>query len=128
MVLSVEQYNVESFGEVFGIRKRSIRRGVYTNCVCKIEILKLDFASMAWENVKSLDDHVFFIRYHTQLSCRESDLGFSKGCMYYKDQEMSLYIYGVEGQSILLSLPCLDLPTLWFQPECNPMVFLNINT
>ncbi|KAI3964097.1 hypothetical protein MKW92_035895 [Papaver armeniacum] len=112
------QYFVESFGEVFRIRKWSIPRGIYSNCICDIEIWKLDFASMAWENLKSLDDHVFFISYHTQLSCLASDLGFLKGCMYYtQEEEMSLYKYDLEEQSIVLSLPCPDLPTPWFQPE-----------
>ncbi|XP_026440331.1 uncharacterized protein LOC113339246 [Papaver somniferum] len=72
MLRTVEQYCLESFGEVFRIRKWSIRR----------------------------------------------DLGFSKGCMYFtQDEEMSLYKYDLEDQSILLSLPCPDLPTPWFQPE-----------
>ncbi|KAI3881153.1 hypothetical protein MKW92_039284, partial [Papaver armeniacum] len=118
LVRTWEEYYVESFGEVFRIMKWSIPRGIYSNCVPRIQIWKLDFVAMAWESVKSLDDHVFFISYHTQLSCLASDLGFSKGCMYYtQDEEMSLYKYDLEDRSILLSLPCPDLPTPWFQPE-----------
>ncbi|KAI3838221.1 hypothetical protein MKW92_028068 [Papaver armeniacum] len=111
-------YFVESFGEVFRIRNWFIRRGIYSNSVRSIEILKLNFTSMAWETVKSFDDHVFFISYKTQLSCLSSDLGFSKGCMYYTQaEEMSLYRYDLEDDSNLLSVPCPDLPTPWFQPE-----------
>ncbi|KAI3838222.1 hypothetical protein MKW92_028069, partial [Papaver armeniacum] len=118
LVLTSEEYFVESFGEVFKIVKWSIRRGKYSNCVPRIQVWKLDFAAMAWENVKSLDDHVLCISNHTQLSCLASDLGFSKGCMYYtQDEEMSLYKYDLEDRSILLSLPCPDLPKPWFQPE-----------
>ncbi|KAI3975182.1 hypothetical protein MKX01_020583 [Papaver californicum] len=117
MLRNFGQYYVESFGEVFRIQKWSIHRGDSTNC-CEIETLKLDFASMAWENVKSLDDRIFFIGHNTQLSCWASDLGFSKGCMYYTQHEdTSLYKYDMEDHSILLSLPCPDLPTPWFQPE-----------
>ncbi|KAI3964096.1 hypothetical protein MKW92_035894, partial [Papaver armeniacum] len=118
MVRTREEYFVESFGEVYIIEKWSIPRGIYSNCVPVIQIWKLDFASVSWKNVKSLDDHAFFISYHTQLSCLASDLGFSKGCMYYtQDEEMSLYKYDLEDRSILLSFPCPHLPTPWFQPE-----------
>ncbi|KAI3838219.1 hypothetical protein MKW92_028066 [Papaver armeniacum] len=111
-------YFLESFGEVFRIRYSFIRRGIYLNNVRSIEILKLDFSSMAWENVKSLEDHVFFMSYGTQLSCLASDLGFSEGCLYYtQKEEMSLYKYDLEDQSILLSVPCPDLPTPWFRPD-----------
>ncbi|KAI3964099.1 hypothetical protein MKW92_035897, partial [Papaver armeniacum] len=118
MLCSFMEYYVESFGEVFRIHTWFIRRGIYSNGIRKIEILKLDVATMAWETVTSLGDRVFFISYDTQLSCLASDLGFPKGCMYFtQDQEMSLYKYDLEEESILLSVPCPDLPTPWFQPE-----------
>ncbi|MCL7048536.1 hypothetical protein MKW94_028139, partial [Papaver nudicaule] len=112
-------YFVESFGEVFRIDICSVSRGIYDHhYTCQINIIKLDFSSMAWVDVKCLDDHVFFVGLYTQLSCLASDLGFSKGCVYYtQDEEMSLYKYDLEDQSISLSLPCPDLPTPWFLPR-----------
>ncbi|KAI3874176.1 hypothetical protein MKW98_010511 [Papaver atlanticum] len=110
-----KQYFVESFGEVFLIYISSISRGIYQNYVSQIVVSKLDFSSMAWVDVKSLDDHVFFLSRRTQLFCLASDLGFSKGCVYYTlHGEMSLYRYDLEDQSISLSLPCPDLRTPWF--------------
>ncbi|KAI3855337.1 hypothetical protein MKW92_026095, partial [Papaver armeniacum] len=114
---SFNLYYVESFGDVFRIFISSIGRGIYQS-VCEIGIVKLDFSSMAWVGVKSLDDHVLFLSRCTRLSCLASGLGYSKGCMYYTQfDEMSLYKYDLEDQSISLSLPCPDLPTPWFLPH-----------
>ncbi|KAI3937199.1 hypothetical protein MKW92_053150, partial [Papaver armeniacum] len=115
---SFEAYWMESFGEIFRICKSCISRGIFRSCVTSIVVSKLNFSSMAWEEVKSLDDYVFFLSYNTQLSCLASDLGLSKGCVYFTQRgEMSLYKYQVEDDSILLSLPCLDLPAPWYTPE-----------
>ncbi|XP_026425250.1 uncharacterized protein LOC113321580 [Papaver somniferum] len=111
-------YYVESFGEVFQIRRLCFPRGIYENCVTSIDVWKLDFSSMTWEEVESMDDCVFFVSNNTQLSCLASDLGYSKGFVYYtRDEEMSLYKYDLEDDSILLSFPCPDLPRPWCTPE-----------
>lgn len=116
----VQQYWVESFGFVYRVERCYIPRGAYQNCVTRIIISKLDldFSTMAWEEVNSLDDYVFFLGNRTQLSCLASELGFSKGCVYYtQDWEMCLYRYDLEDGSILLSLPCPELPMPWDTPE-----------
>ncbi|XP_026432656.1 F-box/kelch-repeat protein At1g57790-like isoform X2 [Papaver somniferum] len=78
----------------------------------------MDFDSMTWEQVESMDDYVFFLSDNTQLSCLASDLGLSKGYVYYtQDEEMSMYKYDLEDESILLSLPCPNLPAPWYMPE-----------
>ncbi|KAI3840333.1 hypothetical protein MKW92_008809, partial [Papaver armeniacum] len=111
-------YYVESYGDVFQIRRRWFPRGIYENCVTSIHVWKLDFVSMTWEEVKSMDDYAFFLSSNTQLSCLASDLGLSKGFVYYtRDEQMSLYRYDLEDDSILLSLPCPDLPRPWYSPE-----------
>ncbi|KAI3960968.1 hypothetical protein MKW92_008889, partial [Papaver armeniacum] len=109
---------VESFGEVFQIHRKFFARGIYESCVTSIYVWKLDFSSMTWEEVKSMDDYVFFLSNSTRLSCLASDLGLSKGCLYFtQTDEMSLYKYDLEDNSILLSLPCPDLPTPWYSPK-----------
>ncbi|KAI3921584.1 hypothetical protein MKW92_031204, partial [Papaver armeniacum] len=111
-------YHVESFGEVFQILRKFFSRGIYENCVTSIYVWKLNFSSMTWEEVKSMDDHVFFLGCNTKLSCLASDLGLLKGCLYFTQaEEMSLYKYDLEDDSILLSLPCPELPCPWYSPK-----------
>lgn len=113
-------YYMESFGEVFRIDRYFIERGDYAHSITKIIVSKLDFSSLTWEEVKILKDYVFFISYFsdTQLSCLASDLGLSKGCVYFTLKcDLSLYKYDLEDESILLSLPCLDIPTPWMSPR-----------
>ncbi|KAI3977024.1 hypothetical protein MKX01_008882, partial [Papaver californicum] len=97
---NVEQSWMESFGEIFRIERYYISRGVYQNYSTQIIISKLDFSSMAWEEIKSLDDYVFFLSEFQQLSCLASDLGFSKGY-----------------NCILLSVPCPDITSPWLAAE-----------
>ncbi|KAI3987775.1 hypothetical protein MKX01_028509 [Papaver californicum] len=88
---------MESFGEVFMIDRYYIPMGAY-GFLTNIDIAKLDFSSMAWEEVKSLDDY----------------LGLPKGCVYFtRDGEISLYLNDLEDKSVLHCLPCLDLPIPW---------------
>ncbi|XP_026380778.1 uncharacterized protein LOC113275489 [Papaver somniferum] len=115
---NVEQSWMESFGEFFRIEKYYIPRGVYQNCSTQIIISKLDFSSMAWEEIKSLDGYVFFPSDFQKLSCLASELGFSKGCVYYaQDKEMGLYRYTLEDNSILLTVPCPDIKSPWIAAE-----------
>ncbi|XP_026432841.1 uncharacterized protein LOC113330201 isoform X2 [Papaver somniferum] len=110
--------HVESFGEVFQIFRNYFPRGIYENCVTGIYVWKLDFSSMTWEEMKSMDDRIFFLGGHTQLSCLASDLGLAKGCVYFTQaKEMSLYKYDLEDDSILLSFPCPNLPAPWYPPK-----------
>ncbi|KAI3894453.1 hypothetical protein MKW92_017641, partial [Papaver armeniacum] len=113
-------YYMESFGEVFRIDRYLIQRGDYAHFITRIIVSKLDFSSLTWEEMKILKDHVFFISYFhdTLLSCLASDLGLSKGCVYFTLKcDLSLYKYDLEDESILLSLLCLDIPTPWMSPR-----------
>ncbi|KAI3859512.1 hypothetical protein MKW98_027109 [Papaver atlanticum] len=105
------------FGEVFRIDRFYIPRGDYKS-LTNIVISKLDFASMAWEEVNSLNDYVFFLSKDSQLCCLASELGLPKGCVYFTQLgEISLYKYDLEDKSVLLCLPCPDLPTPWSSSE-----------
>ncbi|RZC91101.1 hypothetical protein C5167_028931 [Papaver somniferum] len=113
-----ETYYVESFDEIFRIERIFLTRGVYEYYVTNMVIAKLDFSSMSWVEVKSLDDHVLFLSHSSALCCSTKELGFSRGCVYFTQiEEMSLYKYDLENKSIMLSLPCPDLPKPWFPPE-----------
>ncbi|KAI3877676.1 hypothetical protein MKW98_020157 [Papaver atlanticum] len=103
---------------IFKIDKVFIGRGVYEYCVTNMVISKLDFDSMAWVEVKNLDDHVFFLNRTTRLCCSAKELGFPRGYVYFtQPDEMSFYKYDLEDKSIMLSLPCPDLPNPWFSPN-----------
>ncbi|KAI3849668.1 hypothetical protein MKW98_026582 [Papaver atlanticum] len=113
-----ETYYVESFDEIFKIARVFVTRGVYEYYVTNMVIAKLDFSSMSWVEVKSLDDHVLFLSHSSALCCSTKELGFRRGCVYFtQNEEMSLYKYDLEDKSIMLSLPCPDLPEPWFPPE-----------
>ncbi|KAI3917498.1 hypothetical protein MKW92_003160, partial [Papaver armeniacum] len=111
-------YYVESFDEIFMIDKYFITRGVYQYSVTNMMVSKLDFSSMSWVEVTSLDDHVLFLHQTTRLSCSAKELGFTRGYVYFtQPHEMSLYKYDLEDKSVMLSLPCPDLPKPWFSPN-----------
>ncbi|KAI3830592.1 hypothetical protein MKW92_030573, partial [Papaver armeniacum] len=75
----------------------------------------MNLSLLALEEVKSLGDHVFFLGKNSILSCSAAELGFTKGCLYFTQQnELSLYKYEVDDKSLLLSLPCPDVPSPWF--------------
>ncbi|KAI3847103.1 hypothetical protein MKW92_026165 [Papaver armeniacum] len=116
----LQSYYMESFGEVFRIERYFIGRGDYAHSVTQIIISKLDFDSLTWEEVKILNDHVFFIDYYnyTRLSCLATELGLSRGYVYFTlKYDLSLYKYDQEDESILLSIPCPDIPTPWLAPK-----------
>ncbi|KAI3932774.1 hypothetical protein MKW92_020830, partial [Papaver armeniacum] len=116
----LQSYYMESFGEVFRIERYYIQRGDYAHSVTQIIISKLDFDSLTWEEVKILNNHVFFIDYynHTRLSCLATELGLSRGSVYFTlKYDLSLYKYDQEDESILLSIPCPDIPTPWLAPK-----------
>ncbi|KAI3901797.1 hypothetical protein MKW98_013912 [Papaver atlanticum] len=118
LAYSCQSVVMESFGEVFKIDRYHIPRGVYQNFLTSIDIAKLDFSSMAWEEVNSLDDYVFFLGDNNQLSCLASELGLPRGCVYFtQDGEISLYRYDLEDKSVSQCLPCPDIPTPWSSPE-----------
>ncbi|XP_026412744.1 uncharacterized protein LOC113308499 isoform X2 [Papaver somniferum] len=112
-----ETYYVESFDEIFRITRVILPRGVY-EYVTNMVIAKLDFSSMSWVEMKSLDDHVLFLSHSSALCCLTKELGFRRGCVYYTQlEEMSFYKYDLEDKSILLSLPCPNLPQPWLSAE-----------
>ncbi|XP_026450460.1 uncharacterized protein LOC113350527 isoform X2 [Papaver somniferum] len=112
------RYYVETSDEIFMIDKCFITRGVYQYCVTIMIILKLDFSTMSWVEVTSLDDHVLFISRTTRLSCSARGLGFTQGCVYFtQPNEMCFYKYALEDKSVMLSLPCPELPKPWFPPN-----------
>ncbi|KAI3949021.1 hypothetical protein MKW98_021627 [Papaver atlanticum] len=119
LVCKHHTYYMESFGEIFRINRYYIQRGCYEHFVTKIVVSKLDFDSLTWEEVKILNDYVFFIGYRdTRLSCLASDLGLTKGCVYFTLKcDLSLYMYDLEDESISLSLPCPDTPAPWLSPR-----------
>ncbi|XP_026413648.1 F-box/kelch-repeat protein At1g57790-like isoform X2 [Papaver somniferum] len=113
----METYYVESFDEIFRIKKVILTRGVY-DYVTNMVTAKLDFSSMFWVDVKRLDDHVLFLSQSAALCCLTKELGFTQGCVYFTQlEEMSFYKYDLEGKSIMLSVPCPDLPQPWLSPE-----------
>ncbi|KAI3934162.1 hypothetical protein MKW92_043154 [Papaver armeniacum] len=111
---------------------------VYLNCsprgyrkVASAYIFKLDFSSMTWVLLKSLDDHVLFLCTNKETldlysrkcystssaSCSAADMGLERGCLFYtipKDQ--TLYIFEPEDNGTTNIVPCLKLPTPWFLP------------
>ncbi|KAI3949250.1 hypothetical protein MKW92_030571 [Papaver armeniacum] len=105
---------VRSCGETFKIQIYGNPRGVYMQ-VFSINIWKMNLSLLTLEEVKSMGDHVFFLGKNNVLSCSAAELGFTKGCLYFTlPDEMSLYIYEIEDNSMLLSLPCPDVPSPWF--------------
>ncbi|XP_026450464.1 uncharacterized protein LOC113350531 isoform X2 [Papaver somniferum] len=111
-------YYVVSCDEIFRINKIFITRGVYQYCVTNMMVSKLDLSSLSWVEVTSLDDRVFFISNTTKLCCSAKELGFTRGCVYFtQPDEMSFYMYDLEDKTVMLSLPCPDLPKPWFSPN-----------
>ncbi|OVA01300.1 Protein of unknown function DUF295 [Macleaya cordata] len=104
---------VVSCDEVFRVvqiyHPKFLQKEVWT-----IEIFRMDFSSMTWVNVKSLGDHVLFFGKNTTMSCSATEMGLARGCVYFTlPEDMSLYKFDLEGESISVSLPCPDLPMPW---------------
>ncbi|RZC51541.1 hypothetical protein C5167_019966 [Papaver somniferum] len=79
----------------------------------------------------SLGDHVLFMCTNKEAvdlysskcystssaSCSVADMGLERGCLFYTlPEDQTLYVYEVEDSGTTTILPCLHLPTPWFQP------------
>ncbi|KAI3934160.1 hypothetical protein MKW92_043152, partial [Papaver armeniacum] len=120
---------VESGNEIFKVVLNCSPRGFRK--VASTHIFKLDFSSMTWVLLKSLDDHVLFLStnmdmldlysrkcYSTSSAyCSAADMGLERGCLFYTlPEDQTLYVYEVEDSGTSVILPCLELPTPWFLP------------
>ncbi|KAI3966235.1 hypothetical protein MKW92_052078 [Papaver armeniacum] len=94
-----EQYSrytehwVESGNEIFKVHFNCSTRGFRK--VSSTHIFKLDFSSMTWVLLKSLEDHVLFLCsnmdildsrkcYSTSTACcSAADMGLERGCLFY---------------------------------------------
>ncbi|KAI3978272.1 hypothetical protein MKX01_003435 [Papaver californicum] len=85
-----------------------------------LQVFRLDFSLMAWEELKSLGDHVFFLDSGNpnSVSCSATELGLARGCVYFTlSNDRTLYKFDIEDRSLEFSLPCPSLPTPWFSPS-----------
>ncbi|XP_026444720.1 uncharacterized protein LOC113345069 isoform X2 [Papaver somniferum] len=92
-----------------------VSRGYLNNLVISLNMLRLNFSNMSWEDVNSFGDTVLFLGKNTNAYCSAAELGLSKGYLYYtlpKDQ--SLYMFDVEDKCTTTILPCSNLPTPWY--------------
>ncbi|KAI3456909.1 hypothetical protein Pfo_013572 [Paulownia fortunei] len=107
----VTQYVVESDGELFCVRFGW--GGIELRDILVVEVCKLSWDTMVWERVESLKDRSFF-------SCPDycssvPTPGF--GCIFFTMcEDQSVYSYNMEDESVMVSLPCPDLPTPWLYP------------
>ncbi|KAI3908734.1 hypothetical protein MKW98_029284 [Papaver atlanticum] len=118
---------VESGNEIFKVHLNCSQRGFKK--VASTHIFKLDFSSMTWVLLKSLDDHVLLLCsnkdrlqprkcYSTSTSCcSAADMGLERGCLFYTLlEDQTLYTFEVEDSATTVIMPCLELPTPWFLP------------
>ncbi|KAI3844352.1 hypothetical protein MKW92_026371 [Papaver armeniacum] len=118
---------VESGNEIFKIHLNCSPRGFRK--VASTHIFKLDFSSMTWVLLKTLDDHVLFLSismdildtrkcYSTSAaSCSAVNMGLERGCLFYTLlDDQTLYTFEVEESATTVIKPCLELPTPWFLP------------
>ncbi|KAI3900178.1 hypothetical protein MKW92_047479 [Papaver armeniacum] len=120
---------VESGNEIFKVFLNCNTRGYKK--VASTHIFKLDFSSMTWVLLKSLDDHVLFLCtnmdmldlysrkcYSTSSAyCSAADMGLERGCLFYTlPGDQTLYVYEVEDNATTIILPCLEIPTPCFMP------------
>ncbi|KAI3843641.1 hypothetical protein MKX03_021041, partial [Papaver bracteatum] len=116
---------VESGNEIFRVHFTCTIRGFRQ--VVSINVLKLDFPSMSWVLLKSMEDHVLFLCINMDILidkqcfstalCSAADMGLERGCLFYtlpKDQ--TLYIFEVEDGCTTVIWPCTNLTTPWFLP------------
>ncbi|KAI3950138.1 hypothetical protein MKW98_008583 [Papaver atlanticum] len=90
-------------------------RGYLNNLVISLNMLRLNFSNMSWEDVNSFGD-------------TRAELGLSKGCLYYTlPEDQSLYVFDVEDKSTMTILPCSKLPTPWFSSQWIMMPQPNIS-
>ncbi|OVA08173.1 Protein of unknown function DUF295 [Macleaya cordata] len=113
----VEDYYVESCDELFMVSRFDDPR-TPNKQVTTLLILRMDFSLMAWEEVKDLGDHVFFLGKKTTACCSAAELGLTRGCVYFTlPHNKSLYKFDLEEGTIAVDLPCPNLPTPWFSPN-----------
>ncbi|XP_026455994.1 uncharacterized protein LOC113356968 isoform X1 [Papaver somniferum] len=120
---------LESGNEIFKVYLNCSPRGFKK--VSSTHIFKLDFSSMTWVLLKSLDDHVLFLStnmdmldlysrkcYSTSSAyCSAAAMGLERGCLFYTlPEDQTLYVYEVEDSGTSVILPFLELPTPWFLP------------
>ncbi|KAI3978233.1 hypothetical protein MKX01_013064 [Papaver californicum] len=120
---------VESGNEIFKVLLNcSIRafRNVASTC-----IFRLDFSTMTWVLLKTLDDHVLFLCTNmdsldiysrkcfstSTACCSAADMGLERGCLFYTlPEDQTLYTFELEDNTTTVIMPCLKLPTPWFLP------------
>ncbi|RZC89738.1 hypothetical protein C5167_035733, partial [Papaver somniferum] len=118
---------VESGDEIFKVHLNCSPRGFKK--VASTHIFKLDFSSMTWVLLKTLDDHVLFLCINTDTlesrkcyststaCCSAADMGLERGCLFYTLlEDQTLYTFEVEDNATTIIMPCLKLPTPWFLP------------
>ncbi|KAI3969969.1 hypothetical protein MKW92_007853, partial [Papaver armeniacum] len=118
---------IESGNEIFKVHLNCSPRGFRK--VASTHIFKLDFSSMTWVLLKSLDDHVLFLCsnmdtldsrkcYSTSTACcSAADMGLERGCLFYTLlEDQTLYMFEVEDNATTVIMPCSKLPTPWFPP------------
>ncbi|XP_026412886.1 uncharacterized protein LOC113308635 [Papaver somniferum] len=105
-------YFLESDEEIYRIEMMCLDRRGYVNVVVSIDVSRLDFSKMSWEEVNRLGDTVLFLGQSTKCFCSAAALGLSKGCLYYTlPEDQSLYMFDVEDKCTTTILPCSNLPT-----------------
>ncbi|OVA01299.1 Protein of unknown function DUF295 [Macleaya cordata] len=108
---------VESCDELFKVHKL-YHQGSCEKQVVALQVLRMNFSLMAWEEVKSLGDHVLFLGERTTASCSAAELGLTRGCVYFtQPNDMKLYTFDLEDNTITMSLPCPNLPRPWLSPD-----------
>ncbi|KAI3967473.1 hypothetical protein MKX01_012283 [Papaver californicum] len=91
----------EFTNEIFKVHLNCSPRGFKK--VTSTHIFKLDFSSMTWVLLKSLGDHVLFLKCYliSTSCCSAADMGLERG---------------LEDNAATVIMPCLKLPTPWFLP------------
>ncbi|XP_026413374.1 uncharacterized protein LOC113309181 isoform X2 [Papaver somniferum] len=112
---SGERYFLESDEELFMIDLMCLNKRGYNHRAVSVHVARLDFSEMSWKEVSSLGDTVLFLGENSNACCSASELGLSKGCLFYTyPQDQYLYKFDVEDKCITTILPCLELPTPFF--------------
>lgn len=114
---ALERHYVQCCNEVFQVIK-VYESGSRIIDIASMMIMKMNFCLMDWEEVKDLGDYVLFLGRETTTSCLASDLGLSRGCVYYtQSDDGNVYRFDSEKGIITVTLPCPNLPRPWFSPE-----------
>ncbi|KAJ4973766.1 hypothetical protein NE237_006940 [Protea cynaroides] len=109
-ISSSQTYMVESYGEVFVIKKSCWE--VYKPRVRYFDIYKVNFSTGDWEKVENLGDRAFFIDTSNFycLSCLVAESRIKKNSIYFTGMyDKGLYMYDLEFKNISISSPCPDI-------------------